>query len=184
MVGAGENSLMLLENLNRKFIGRTFFHIKGMNQRSGSLHLVPCFCCLSLLLMKDTEEHCQLIYGFVHDFWYRFFPFWHQLPYYELGPWHRQILIQLVHKLLGWEVGPISPPTAAIRPSLLILQQHLHDKQVLPVSWYVLMNFLFLLRVLRVEGITLEMNPASPHSSCHKNSATCRTGRNSVCLFV
>lgn len=68
MVGAGENSLMLFENLNRNFIGHTFLHIKGMNQHSGSLHLVPCFCFPSLLLMKDTEEHCQLIYGFAHDF--------------------------------------------------------------------------------------------------------------------
>lgn len=143
-----------------------------MNQCSGSLHLIPCFCFPSLLLMKDTEEHCQLIYGFVHylkstlrkvldainflaaslsyektlmfTVALKFLNMSLSLPCFDIDSSHSvinflimdrgldidKVLIQLVHKLLGWEVGPISPLTATIRPSLLILQQHLHEKQV------------------------------------------------------
>lgn len=51
--------------------------------------------------------------------WFRFILLYHQVPFHGVGTPHRQGLNSVI--LLVWEVGQKSPPTAAMRSSLLVL---------------------------------------------------------------
>lgn len=59
-------------------------------------------------------------------FWFRFILLYHQVPFYGVRTPHRQGLNSVI--LLGWEAGQKSPPTAAVRFSLLILPQNMRNR--------------------------------------------------------